>query len=123
MRIGAETLGFSGWFHRMDDFIQAGTGHNLMPVAVAMANVHTTHAKQHAPVDTGTLMRSIHVEPGESGATSATARSGTDVEYAIYQEHGTRFQSGTPFMRPAMDEIHEEVRDEALGVWRDLIGV
>jgi HK97 gp10 family phage protein len=25
----------------------------------------------------------------------------TDVEYAIYQEMGTRYQSGTPFLKPS----------------------
>lgn len=123
MRMGAETKGVKEAERAFERLSDAVKGSILMGVAVVMANVHTTHAKQHAPVDTGALMRSIHVEPGETTATSATARSGTDIEYGAYQEYGTRFQSGTPFMRPAMDEIHEEVRDEAAGAFRDLLGL
>jgi HK97 gp10 family phage protein len=122
MRVGVELRGFKELAARFATYDEKGKGDVLMPVAVAMANVHTTHAKAHAPVDTGTLMRSIHVEPKTSSGARATATSGTDVDYGIYQEFGTRFQSGHAFMRPAMDEIHEEARDEARGVWADVMG-
>jgi HK97 gp10 family phage protein len=57
-------------------------------------------AKQLAPVDTGLLRNSIHAEM--KGPLKATV--GTNVEYAEYQEFGTRHQKGTPFLTPAFDE-------------------
>ncbi len=59
--------------------------------------VYEDRAKSYAPVDTGRLRNSIaHHAKGND-----TMIIETDVEYAIYQEMGTRYQSGTPFMRPA----------------------
>lgn len=54
-------------------------------------------AKQEAPVDTGRLRNSIehHAEGKDKMVVS------TNVEYAIYQEMGTRYQSGTPFIKPS----------------------
>lgn len=60
-------------------------------------------AKRLAPVDTGRLRGSITHAMGVDGQ-GVFADIGTDVEYAIYQEFGTRYQSGTPFLRPALDE-------------------
>ena len=56
-----------------------------------------SYAKQMAPVDTGRLRNSIEHHP-EGNDTMVVE---TDVEYAIYQETGTRYQSGTPFMKPS----------------------
>ena len=67
--------------------------------------VNTTEMHQKASrkvaVDTGHLRRSITTEFSDGGLTG---RVYTDVEYAIFQEYGTRFQSGTPFMRPSLYE-------------------
>ena len=49
-------------------------------------------------VDTGTLKRSIEIEILDGGYT---AKVSPYMDYAAYQEYGTRFQSGTPYMRPA----------------------
>lgn len=60
-------------------------------------------AMQKAPVDTGFLKRSIqleHIPAITQGRTYATA------EYAIFQELGTRYQPGTPFMRPAFYQVY-----------------
>jgi HK97 gp10 family phage protein len=58
-------------------------------------------AKNHAPVDTGRLRSSINwrIARDSQGLVGIV---GTNVEYAIHQEFGTRFQSGTPFLRPAL---------------------
>lgn len=56
-----------------------------------------SYAKQMAPVDTGRLRNSIEHHP--EGTDTVVVE--TDVEYAIYQEMGTRYQSGTPFMKPS----------------------
>ena len=55
-------------------------------------------AKQLAPVDSGTLRNSItHWKPAP-----LTRNIGTSVEYAPYQEFGTRKMMPHPFLRPAL---------------------
>lgn len=66
--------------------------------------VFEDRAKSYAPVDTGRLRNSIsHKMQGND-----TVVIETNVEYAIYQEMGTRYQSGTPFMRPAGENHVQE---------------
>lgn len=55
-------------------------------------------AQRNAPVDTGTLKRSISLEFRDGGLT---AESEATAEYAPYVEWGTRFMNAQPFMRPA----------------------
>lgn len=66
-------------------------------------------AKRFAPVDTGRLRNSIH--SAKSGELEWMV--GTDVEYAIYQEFGTRYQSGTPYLRPAVEKNRLAVAGKA----------
>lgn len=56
----------------------------------------------YAPVDTGFLKRHIllYIENG-----GYQARYVSEAEYAVYQELGTRFQSGTPHVTPAFERI------------------
>lgn len=61
-------------------------------------------AKALAPVDTGALRNSIQTEI--KGPLQATV--GTNLEYAAYQEFGTRYQKGHPFMTPAFDAEMKE---------------
>lgn len=71
-------------------------------------------AMRKAPVDTGTLKRSIMAsvsEDGMEGTVTATA------EYAAYVEYGTRFMNAKPYMKPAADEI----RPEFQAAVRDLV--
>lgn len=58
-------------------------------------------AKTFAPVDTGYLRSSIQAE--STGHLSAVINAGAN--YAIYQEYGTRYQTGTPFMVPAAEQV------------------
>lgn len=68
-------------------------------------------AKQLAPVDTGLLRNSLQTKV--DGPLKATV--GTSVEYAQYQEFGTRFQKGKSFLTPAADSekanFEKNVRD------------
>lgn len=66
-------------------------------------------AVARAPVDTANLRNSI--ERRMTGAYEAEVA--TNVEYAIYQEFGTRYQQGTPYMRPAVDEFRSQLAREA----------
>ena len=65
------------------------------------------YAKEYAPVDTGRLRNSIS---HEAVPEEETVYIGTNVEYAPYQELGTRFQPGTPFLRPAIDNHLDEYK-------------
>lgn len=58
-------------------------------------------AQQLAPVLTGNLRRSIHMEPSPDRKSLLI---GTDVEYAPYQEFGTSRMPAHPFLRPAFAE-------------------
>lgn len=67
-------------------------------VSKAVLDVES-QAKVRAPVDTGALRASITGKL--TGDTEGEVSTG--VNYAVHQEYGTRFQSGTPFMHPAAD--------------------
>lgn len=58
-------------------------------------------AMKFAPVDTGYLKRNIHLSIENSGMT---ARISSDASYAAYQEYGTRYQTGTPHVKPAYNK-------------------
>lgn len=66
-------------------------------------------AKTHAPVDTGNLRRSITHEIGRRDL-QRYVRVGTNVEYAVFQELGTRHHSANPFLRPAMEAVRKTIR-------------
>lgn len=61
-------------------------------------------AVRKAPVDTGTLKRSIGLTIDNSGMTAQVEPT---VEYAPYQEYGTRFMEAQPFIGPAFREQKE----------------
>jgi phage gpG-like protein len=56
-------------------------------------------AKIKCPVDEGNLRASIQTEMEDD--TSGVCY--TNVEYAPYQEYGTVYQAGTPYMTPAAE--------------------
>lgn len=71
-------------------------------------------AQDFAPVDTGNLKNSITA----SELAALQWIVGTVVEYAPHQEWGTVNQSGTPFMRPAV----ERVRPGYVEAWAQFLG-
>lgn len=70
-------------------------------MAKATAHLHDEITRR-APVDTGHLRDSYQTSVEDSGE-GAVGRVFTTVEYSIFQEYGTRYQSGTPHVRPALD--------------------
>ena len=77
---------------------------NLADVQNAVRlNTTEMHRKtsRRVPVDTGHLRRSLTIDFSDGGLTG---RVSTDVEYAMYVEYGTRFQSAQPFFRPSLYE-------------------
>lgn len=75
---------------------------------VEKAALHLEGAiKDRAPVDTGHLRSSYSTR-----VEGSVAHVGTNVPYALPQEYGTRYQSGTPHVRPAI----EAERGEMFGI-------
>ena len=73
------------------------------------ADMHR-QAMRNAPVDTGSLKRNIKLTIEDKGYTG---RVRSNASYAAYQEYGTRFQTGTPHIRPAYYNVlwnfHEDL--------------
>jgi HK97 gp10 family phage protein len=66
-------------------------------------------AQQLAPVDTGRLRSGIHTE--KLGDLSYSVEN--DTSYAVHQEYGTRYQRGTPHMRPAYERNRQGIINDA----------
>lgn len=64
-------------------------------------------AMRHAPVDTGHLKNSIMLS-----ISTFEAQVESTAEYAVYQEYGTRYQAGTPHIRPAYQETKRGFIDD-----------
>lgn len=84
---------------------------NLSPVIKREITRVQRTAKDYSPVDTGHLMRSIHIMP--LGDYSLGGKVFTSTEYAWYQEFGTSkmmaSNNGLGFMRFAMDRNEQIV--------------
>lgn len=65
-------------------------------------------AKRRAPVDTGRLRNSITFEVTADGDV---VRVGTNLEYAAFQEFGTRKMPARPFLFPAFEEERPRLRE------------
>lgn len=59
-------------------------------------------AKLRAPVDTGTLRRSIGLSIEDGGLTADVEAT---AHYAGYVELGTRFMAAQPYMKPAFNVV------------------
>lgn len=76
---------------------------------VVKLNGSEMHRKtqRYAPVDTGHLKREVKNYIEDDGFTAKTT---SEAEYSVYQEYGTRYQSGTPHIRPAFHEQKEQFK-------------
>lgn len=66
-------------------------------------------AQQNAPVDTGTLKRSIGLEITDGDMSAEVEPT---AEYAPYVELGTRFMDPQPYLKPAFDEQKEKFKKD-----------
>lgn len=80
---------------------KAGSVGGMTKIATQIVN----QEKALSPVDKGLLRSSIKWE--KEGKSEIVG--GTNVEYAIYQEYGTRKMSAQPFMRPGFDIVAKGV--------------
>ena len=70
-------------------------------------------AKTYAPVDTRFLKNNIVSRyEGMSGIVHSQA------SYSGYQEYSTRYQEGTPFMRPALNFIYPKFQKDMTDVMK-----
>ena len=65
-------------------------------------------AKAKAPVDTGFLKN--HITSSYPDRLEGHVKS--EAAYSGYQEYGTRFQTGKPFMRPALKEVESQFKKD-----------
>jgi hypothetical protein len=84
--------------------------HTKMGVALDLtAGRIETDAKEICPVLSGALQRSIR---HETDTMDLKADIGSDLEYALYQEEGTRYMQaangGRGFLKPALYEVNVE---------------
>lgn len=75
-------------------------GMNVDEVVKRNAAEMQEKAQRYAPVDTGFLKRNINLSFG-GGLTDYSGQVSGDANYDGYQEYGTRYQPGTPHIRPA----------------------
>lgn len=69
-------------------------------------------AKAKAPVDTGFLKN--HITSSYPNRLEGHVKS--EAAYSGYQEYGTRFQTGTPHIRPALQEIEQQFKQDMTDV-------
>lgn len=79
-----------------------GTGATERGMSKA-ASLLQADIQRRAPVDTGRLRDSYEVRIDRSDGGNVTGHVGSDVPYSLHQEYGTRHQSGTPHVRPALE--------------------
>lgn len=70
-------------------------------------------AKRKAPVDTSFLKN--HITTTYQGME---AHIHAEAGYSGYQEYGTRYQPGTPFMRPMIQEVQPLFQEDMTNVMK-----
>lgn len=120
---------------QFDALSDAVRGQVLKRAVVAGALLIANDAKARAPYRTGNYRRSIHVggegvdaqttgtDIGgqEIGADYAEVKIGSNVEYGIYLELGTRHMAARPHLRPAVESQRGAVEREVADALRDLL--
>ena len=76
---------------------------DLQAATVKGLTVIKDESQSNSPVDTGDLQSNQFVVPVGDGAVI-----NIEMPYAIFQEFGTSYQAGQPFIRPAIDSKSNE---------------
>lgn len=93
----------------------------LRPATLSGGEIIVTTAKPKCRKKTGNLRRSIHAEVVSASATRVVVKAGTDVVYAAPHEFGTDYITAQPYMRPALDEKRNEVKNEICDAIRTIL--
>jgi len=120
MRIRVEIKGSKELQNALKKIPKNATRRSLAKAAKAGAEPILRSAKQKAPVDTGRLrdsLRSTFAYQSSRAvrvqvASSLKPKKGSWHSYDYYQEFGTSFHPAQPFMRPAVDEQHENAVEQ-----------
>ena len=116
--------------NKFKEVAAAASGDNIMKALLAGGEVVRNHARLNIQsqglVDTGTLLNSISVQPGNTGKTSATVEIGpANIEYAAIHEFGGAIHQtnawgkgieqtihipARPYLRPGLDENIEDIK-------------
>lgn len=73
-------------------------------------------AQQKAPVDTGFLKGEITTDLSDWPGLTVKIQSGA--AYSGFQEYGTRYQPGTPFIRPMLEELEPTLKGDVEDVMK-----
>lgn len=103
-----------------DALSDAGKGEVLANAAMSGGNVVATEAKERITeqklILTGTLRRSVHAELVSATETQAMVEIGTNIVYGPLYEFGGinrgRYVQARPYLRPALEENHDKIREE-----------
>lgn len=99
-RVVARVEGASGLINKIKLLVPKVRQAAQDAVALTALQVEST-AKELAPVDTGRLRASIGIT---FAADRLSAEVGSNVEYAIFIEAGTRYMAAQPFLGPAFEQ-------------------
>lgn len=93
-----------------------GSGRKVMEQSSQVIRNNTeklkASAKAKAPVDTGFLKNNIT----SSYPNRLEGHIKSEAAYSGYQEYGTRFQTGTAHIRPALQEIEPQFKQDMTDV-------
>lgn len=96
-------------------------GEQAMPTELkalmAGANTVVNSAKRRVPKKTGTLSRSIHMEPESDNGVLV----GTDAKYAKYVEQGTAKKKGRPYLQPALTKNQQRIQNRVLRAMQQML--
>lgn len=103
MDINVAVLGLRECINRLD---KAGRVDITQPILKGTLKVKRK-AKELVRVDTGYLRNSIQHRLEKKESVEGVVY--TNVEYGLFQEYGTRYQKGKPFLRPAIKRLRNEI--------------
>lgn len=85
------------------------TLHDVKRVVRKSASDLQMAAQRKAPVDSGTLKRSIGLDIINGGMTAEVEAT---AEYAAYVEYGTRYMEAKPYLKPALEEVEPKFKSD-----------
>ena len=98
--------------------INAGMAVKLDAALKAGAERIAQEAKNRVPVSSGKLRDAIHTEKAEDGYEVIAGSD--EVFYGHIVEHGGAYVGARPFMIPALEELREQIIDNAQNALDDL---
>jgi HK97 gp10 family phage protein len=101
---------------RLETAVAAMAGPAAEATVQSVANDAADKARSLAPVDTGKLRDSIHVEGEGPGADVVVS-----VDYAASIEYGSSHNDPQPFLRPAVHQAEAELPAKAAVIYRSTV--